>query len=325
MPKISIIIPMYNTEKYIAQCLESILNQTFNDYEVIVIDDCSTDDSIKIVESMKNKFENKLQLVKMKKNNSSPAYPRNEGLKLAKGDYIFFVDSDDMIIDSALEDIFKIAQSTKADVLHASQFISINDNADDSEIYSWEFSKPVKKISPIVDDLGERIKKFCEKKFTWSCWNKIFRRDFLIKNKIEFATIPYSEDLPFCFKSLFLAKKYFRIPNTFYVYRKHQDSIQHKKISVEKIFQIYLNVIIEGTKILDEFMNSQKFFQTEDNLIYRYMLIDFFVREHLEYFDEIYKKYPVHLIDVLMRENLSKSFGKNSALISYLFNRANLR
>ncbi len=330
MPKISVIIPTYNTEKYISQCLESVAAQSFRDFEIILIDDCSTDNSFKIAESMKNKFKN-FQLLKMKKNNGSPAYPRNKGLKIAKGDYIFFLDSDDLLIDTALEEVFEIAEKTQADVLHANQFIIATDGSEEFlkdtpvGLDSWENFPNVKKISPVTDNLADRLKMFCKKNFTWSCWNKFFRRDFLIKNKIEFANIPYSEDFSFCFKSLFLAKKYVRIPNIFYMYRNRIGSIQHRTLTAEQIIKIYLNVIIEGTKVLDGFMNSQKFFQSEENFQYRYNVLDFFINEHLEYFEEIYKKYPAHLIDVLNRENLTSIFGQNAALISYLFNCANRR
>lgn len=330
-PKISVIIPMYNTEKYIVQCLESVAAQTFQNFEVIVIDDCSTDNSIKVVESLADKFGEKLQLVKMKKNNGSPGIPRNKGLKLAKGDYIVFLDSDDLLMDTALEELYTIAEQTQADVLHASQFIIATDGSEEFNantkvgLESWESSKAIKKPTIITDSLADRLRMFCNKEFTWSCWNKIFRREFLISNKIEFATLTYSEDMPFCFKSLCLAKKYVRIPNVFYMYRNRQGSIQHRSVTAEQLIKMYLAVIIEGTKIFDQFMSKLPFFQSEDNLEYKYMVLDFFIREHLGYFEEVYKKYPVHLIDVLVRENLTPIFGQNAALISYLFNSTNLK
>ena len=86
---------------------------------------------------------------------------------------------------------------------------------------------------------------------------------------------------------------------------------------------MYLEVLIEGTKIFDEFMSKVPFFNEEDNLEYRYMVLDFFIREHLSYFEEVYEKYPVHLIDVLVREKLTPIFGHNAAFISYIFNAAN--
>ena len=329
-PAISVIIPMYNTEKYIKQCLESVAAQTFSDYEVIVVDDCSTDNSVVVVEGLTATFEGKLQLIKLKKNNGSPGIPRNKGLTLARGKYIIFLDSDDMIIDTALEELFNIAEETQADVLHANQFITAKGKSEEFttntqiELDSWEDWLPVKKIVAMSNNLADRIMTFSKKGIIWSCWNKFFRREFLINNKIEFANLTYSEDMPFCFKALCLAKKYVRIPNIFYMYRYRQGSIQHRSVTAEQLINMYLEVLIEGTKIFDEFMSKVPFFNEEDNLEYRYMVLDFFIREHLGYFDEIYQKYPLHLIDVLVREKLTPIFGRNAAFISYIFNAANL-
>ena len=328
-PAVSIIIPMYNTEKYITQCLESVAGQTFTDYEVIVIDDCSTDNSVKVVEGLAGRFEGKLQLIKLKKNNGTPAIPRNKGIKAAKGKYIIFLDSDDMFVDTALEELTAIAEGTQADVLHANQFITAKNSEDFTadtqvELDSWEDFPPVKKIVTVSNELKERLKAFADKAFIWSCWNKLFRRDFLISNKIEFAAITYSEDMPFCFKALCLAKKYVRVPNVFYMYRYRQGSIQHRSVTAEQLIKMYLEVLIEGTKVFDDFMSRVSFFNEEDNLEYRYMVLDFFIREHLGYFEEVYQKYPVHLIDYLVREKLTPIFGHNAAFISYIFNAANL-
>lgn len=91
IPAVSIIIPMYNVEKYVGFCLESVLAQTFHDYEVIVIDDCSKDNSCTIVESYKSKFGGKLKLIRSKKNsNIFGGSPRNIGVKNSSGEYLFF-------------------------------------------------------------------------------------------------------------------------------------------------------------------------------------------------------------------------------------------
>ena len=327
LPAISIIVPMYNTAKYIKQCLESVAAQTFQDYELIVIDDCSTDESVAIVESMAETFGDKLKLIKLTKNSGSPGIPRNQGLKIATGKYITFLDSDDLFIDTALDELYKLAEETQADVLHASTFITAANRSEEFTvntpvaIKSWEVGKPVKKVTIVSNDLKERINTYRRKGFIWSCWNKFIRRDFLVENKIEFATLTYSEDMPFCFKCLCLAKKYVRIPNVFYMYRYRQGSIQHRSVTAEQIIKMYTAVIIDGMKIFDNFMNQQPFFV--ENVDYKYMVIEFFMREHLSYFEDIYKKYPVHLIDILMRESLESTFGSNTALISYLFNVAN--
>ncbi len=331
-PAISLIIPMYNVEKYIQQCLESVLTQTFKDYELIIVDDCSTDNSVKIVENFKAQFESRLQLIKLKKNGGAPGIPRNKGIKTAKGKYIVFLDSDDMLTPTALEELHNIAEETQADILHASQFITTNDGSEEFGINTpvkldtWQVGgHHVKTVKAASNNLAQRVKVFCNKGFIWSCWNKIFRRDFLIDNKIEFPIMTYSEDMPFCFKALCLAEKYFRIPNVFYIYRYRQGSLQHRNVTTEQLIKIYLNVILEGTKVFDQFMSKISFFNAEENLEYRYKVLDFFIREHLEYFEEVYQKYPSYLIDVLLRENLTPVFGSNAALISYLFNAANLK
>lgn len=119
IPAVSIIIPMYNTEQYIRDCLDSILAQTFQDFEVIVVDDCSTDNSVLIVESYLPKFNqgvNRLKLIRSEKNSNTPGMPRNVGIRFSRGEYILFVDSDDAITPTALEELYPIAKKFDADV-----------------------------------------------------------------------------------------------------------------------------------------------------------------------------------------------------------------
>ena len=101
--KISVIIPVYNAEKYLGVCLESLLIQTLQDFEVIIVDDCSTDASPAIAESYLEKFGGRLKIIYLEKNTGSGAVPRNEGLRFSRGEYVFFMDADDLIIDNALE------------------------------------------------------------------------------------------------------------------------------------------------------------------------------------------------------------------------------
>lgn len=89
IPQISIIIPMYNTEEYVGECLHSLLVQTFQDFEVIVVDDCSTDDSVNVVKGYRPKFKGRLRIIESEENFGGPAVPRNIGMKYATGNYIF--------------------------------------------------------------------------------------------------------------------------------------------------------------------------------------------------------------------------------------------
>ena len=129
MPAVSVIVPLYNVEKYVGECLDSILAQTFTNFEVIVVDDCSTDDSVKVVESYMPKFGGRLSIsVLKKKSNGGGSIPRNRGLELSRGKYVFFLDSDDAITPTAFEELHKIAESFNADVVHCEKFYQVPDN-----------------------------------------------------------------------------------------------------------------------------------------------------------------------------------------------------
>ena len=116
-PKVSVIVPVFNAEKFLGACLESVLIQTLEDFEVLVADDCSTDSSRQIAESFLEKFDGRLKIISLEKNFGS-AVPRNEGLRFSRGEYIFFMDADDLIVDNALEELFNAAEKFSADVVY---------------------------------------------------------------------------------------------------------------------------------------------------------------------------------------------------------------
>lgn len=120
VPAVSVIIPFYNAEKYLAECLKSILLQTFQDFEVIIVDDCSTDKNVAIVESYKEKFGGRLRLARTETNSGSGCIPRNIGLNLARGEYVFFADADHFILLTAQETLYLTAKEHDADVVYTS-------------------------------------------------------------------------------------------------------------------------------------------------------------------------------------------------------------
>ena len=327
-PKISIIIPMYNTEKYISQCLESILNQTLNDYEVIVVDDCSTDKSVKIVESMQNKFGNKLQLIKRNKNSASPGILRNIGIGLSRGKYLMFVDSDDIILRTALSDLYKIAQDNQADVLHEEKFLITKDGAEEVDNktqlvpISWErHDHFVDKPTLISEKLFDRLDQYGKGRFYWNTWSKFFRRDFIIKNHILFPDLISAEDMIFCFKCLCLAKNYVRIPNVIYFYRIRQGSIAHHNRQIEDHIHRQIKIIIDGVKCLLDFIKDFEIFQQYPQL--KQSAMDIFIREHFNHLRKIYSETPIHEINKIVAKEFLNSSNIDAELISYFFNAAN--
>ena len=128
--KISVIIPLYNAEKFIRKCLISVLSSKFKDYEVLVVDDCSTDSSVAEAEKLLPHFEGRLKILSTEKNSGGPGIPRNVGIKNSAGKYITFVDNDDFLLPTALGDFFELAEKFSADVIHTEKCLIFNDKGD---------------------------------------------------------------------------------------------------------------------------------------------------------------------------------------------------
>lgn len=135
---VSVIIPLYNAEKYIGECLDSVLAQTFQDFEVIVVDDASTDNSRAVVESYVEKFGGRLTVTNLKENSGSGAMPRNKGLLLSQGEYIFFLDADDMITPTALEELYALAKDYKADVVYCEKFYNADEDGTNIRVHTHQ-------------------------------------------------------------------------------------------------------------------------------------------------------------------------------------------
>lgn len=325
---------MYNVEKYVGQCLDSLLNQTFQDFEVIVLDDCSTDDSVSVVESYISKFNGRLRLIKLSKNNGGAAQPRNIGIGLSRGEYIAFVDSDDLLTNTALEEFYNIAKDTNADVVQAEKFFITKDKlvdentkfeikAEPRDINVQFVNKPTFESDNIIDRIAKYAQGKVEIAFGYP-WNKFCRRDFLMENNIRFPTTLTREDIMFCFQCLCLAKKYVRIPNIVNIYRLREESQSHSnKIVLDKHMNKWGKDIIEGVKFMDQFMNSIDVLAKNPEL--RYAAIDHFMQEELDwYMMGIYNQVPPYAIDDILRNLFSIKSEENSALMSYVFSSMNI-
>lgn len=109
-PAVTVIVAMFNAQDFIADCLTSLLNQTFQDFEIIVADDCSTDSSLAVVQNFLPEFGDRLRILTLSKNSGHPGIPRNFALEAARGKYVCFLDSDDMLSENAPEDFFNVAK-----------------------------------------------------------------------------------------------------------------------------------------------------------------------------------------------------------------------
>ncbi|MEI0492145.1 glycosyltransferase family 2 protein [Brachyspira intermedia] len=216
MPKISVIIPVYNVEKYIVKCLNSISNQTFTDIEIICIDDCSTDNSYNLIEEYQKK-DNRIILIKNQINKGA-SYSRNIGIKKSTSDYITFIDSDDYVNLEYLECLYSPIYKNKYDIVFTSTFKNTTIDDDVLENYDKSFGEYNFDKQEFIDT----IRRFAASKFQSLCYSvcKLYNRDFIIKNNIYFSEkIVFCEDLHFFIKTITYNPSFYNNNNAIYYYR----------------------------------------------------------------------------------------------------------
>ena len=311
--KISVIIPVFNAEKYLAVCLESILNQTFRDFEVIVVDDCSTDNSPAIAESYLERFGDRMKIISLPTNTGNPSIPRNEGLKLSRGEHVYFMDNDDLLINTALETLYNFAERFRAEVVYMERgFLFDGSTCADAFWNKENFS--VDKPTLESPRLSERLEKFLQTGYGWAPWTKFLRRDFLLANKINFPHVKISEDVLWTFKVICLAKNFLRIPNQLYVCRAVKNSWSRVERTPDDEVKFWLDPLIKGLDYLDEFLNGFEFFAQNPN--YRFDVTNFFVKMQVAGMLGALKNLTRYELYEIVHDEFN---DKHSALIANLF------
>lgn len=236
LPEISIIVPVYKVEKYLRRCIDSILAQTFKNFELILIDDGSPDNCGKICDEYAEKDK---RIVVIHKKNEGCSAARNDGLKISKGKYIGFVDSDDTIESTMYEEMYNLIEKENFDVVHCDIFtINLLENTK----YIFKFKKP--NYSPTV-------------------WSKLFKKELIQKYKIEFPLNAHmGEDLSF-------TEKYMLIGNNI----GYTDSILYNYILNESSVSFNLKKRLEIYKSLDEIIKFIEINNIDDKLKFKKILL----------------------------------------------------
>ena len=314
-PAVSVIIPMYNAEKYIAECLESLLAQTLQDVEVILVNDCSTDGSRQVAENYLEKFGGRLKIFDNEKN-LGDADTRNNGLFRAGGEYVFFMDADDLILPDGLERMYKIAKYFDVEFVNCTGFYNMSDDGKQRTLR--QLKKPTATDESILEmNLNWRVEGLLKDNFYWTPWRKLLRRDFLIRNKIFFPEgLRVSGDEIWTQGLLFFAKKIVHVPLAVYLYRKSENSLLRIKRTPLQTMNIYVNSIIQGQRWLDKIMKRVPFFKS--NPQYRYAILDHSAQR---YFNQIYKNsLGISSPEVFnaIKEEYGQEFGKHDVMFSIL-------
>ena len=233
MFKISVIIPVYNTEQYLEACLDSVFGQTLEEIEVILVNDGSIDSSLKIMEKYQARYPDKVKL--LSKENGGQATARNMAIPLCTGEYIGFVDSDDYIEPEMYEGMYRKAKETDADYVECDYVnVKVNDRGEQERIA----------------DYGSRVREYTSKEDMFidpmlAPWNKIYKRTLLQGSDVRFPEGYIYEDTAFCLKAISLVQRFTFVPEKYVVHYFRGGSTMNvnKSKRVSNIFPVLKDVI----------------------------------------------------------------------------------
>ena len=301
MKKVSIIVPVYNVEKYLAKCLDSLVNQTLEDVEIIVVDDGSKDNSQQIIDEFQTKYPDKIKSFVKKNGGLSDA--RNFGLDRARGEYIGFVDSDDYVTAEMFEEMYSLAQKYDAEMVICN-LQKVDENG-----------KILQKLTQVPNmpekiDLAKNLSVFSDLGY-FAC-NKLFRRE-LFENK-RFKKGVHFEDIQLVPQLLLSCKTLAQTQNYHYQYLERQDSIT--KTHTEKGLDL-----LKAVKDVEEAFKASQYSNEKQALkgfwimeaVYSYLAYLAFVKD-----DNLYQKMSTELRKFIKERKISlieilnyERFGKN--------------
>ncbi len=237
MIKVSVIVPVFNTEKYLEKCLNSLINQTLQDIEIICVNDGSTDKSADIIKKFTNK-DSRFKLINQE--NKKQGAARNAGMKIAKGEYIGFVDSDDWVDLEYYEKLYNAAKKYNADMALATN-IRTGHGKDKKRLNITE----EKFVTTLQDkiDVCQQWKNECPT-------NKIYRHSMLKNNNITWPEGVYCEDKLFTIKAVYYANSIVTVPDINYYYYRNPNSTVNSKAQ-KHYKQLKLDKNIAKKSVLD--------------------------------------------------------------------------
>ena len=235
MPLISVILPVYNVEKYLPECIESLQKQTYKNLEMIFVDDGSTDNSRRIIEKYASR-DKRIRLLTQE--NKGPGPARNSGLKAASGVFLSFIDSDDFLSADYYEQLMNNA-ACDIDLLSAAVDVVFDKNFPDKEIEAAWYSN-TKRYSGVYK-ISQEIKNVINAEL----WNKIFRKSVFDRYSLVFRAGAF-EDVEMLFKYLALSRKIVFVPDAVYYYRRRANSlvVSFKEKKVRKNYNIQTDAVL---------------------------------------------------------------------------------
>lgn len=298
MIEVSVIVPVFNVEPYLKECLNSLINQTLKNLEIICIDDCSTDNSLKILQEYAKKDE-RIKVFKQKENKGQ-GFARNFGITLAQGEFITFCDPDDYIEKTMYEKMYAQAKNLNSDVVmcEVKKFFEKTKKFKVKKTflgYKNVYKSELANLRPRTNIDKNEISKLILITPNYS-WNKIYKRDFILKNNIKFLNTKTYEDDIFGISALIFAENVSYIDEHFYTYRIRGTSSLRSNNDILPTFTQTLDEIYEfflENNLHEKFKNHLKYFiiANTKNLYNRGFEVDKNFVENLKYLNSEEKSY----------------------------------
>ncbi len=245
MPKVSVVIPVYNVEAWLPDCLDSVLHQSLQDIEIICIDDASPDRCPAILDDYASRYAN-IQVIHLTENRRQ-GYGRNRGMDLASGEYIYFLDSDDMITPESMEELCRLADR---DCLDGIFFDSVMLCEDPSlERFAAAYPAVWKKDYPEEVISGQELFAAFMRQQEWTCYvqRQFWRLDFLRREKVRFPDGVEHEDELFAFEAILLAERVRLIHRPYFIRRYRKNSVLTTPPTAKNFHGYFMNsVLMDG-------------------------------------------------------------------------------
>ncbi len=290
--KVSVIIPVFNAEKWLHQCIDSVLNQSLKELELICIDDNSTDESLKILAEYADK-DSRVKVFHVDEN-QGPALARNKGLAVAKGEFLSFLDADDFFDTSMLETMYNTAINKDLDVVIC-RALSYNDKTHKNEKMDWAYRMqfvPDKEIFS-YKDMPDYILNFV---VGWA-WDKLIKRQMVLDNGLYYQNIRRNEDVVFTNMSLVCAKRMTLLNNNFIYHRVNSGTSQQDTYQSSP-YDFY-NAAMELKRQLTEKGVFQEVKRSFANRSLTAIITHIKLIENSDCYDEVYLKLREHIFDDL--------------------------
>lgn len=272
MPKVSVVLPIYNVEKYLKKCLDSIINQTLKDIEIICVNDCSSDNSESIIKEYINK-DNRVKFISHKENQGL-GFARNSGLLESRGEYVSFIDSDDFVSENFIEELYNTAVKYNADIVFTNNIYTVNESTNNIKPYYHNRLNIWKKKfnNSYIEGISNFNVNTEEKENTPEyplvvAWNKLYNKNFLTEHKLIYSKYRLAEDADMFYRFLVYNPKMCYNNNAKYYYLQRSTSlignIAHTKnmpLAILEVFENIFNYYKENKKELLIDCNYYNFF-----------------------------------------------------------------